>query len=319
MIHRSAQENNTPSFIKRIIGLILLLSMAAVFLFSGVSKLYAFEQFMWNIMDAGVSNMTLAAIAARLFIGFELLLGLFLLFHLFLKAFTYPVVIALLALFTIYLVILIFRQGDGGNCGCFGEALEMKPSVAIIKNIVMILCTLVLWKIYSVPSGKHAPWISAVVGMVALVAPFVAFPLSGDTKPEAMNQYVDLSPLYDATNEQNKPATIELRKGKHIVAFMSLTCPHCLKAAFLLQVIHRQHPDLPIFLVLNGHPDFLGDFMKETHAQQVPHMLFRGSEAFRSMAGDGVPAIYFINNSMIERKANYFQLDPAYMYEWLRQ
>src|SRR5690606_35750896 len=111
---------------------------------------------------------------------------------------------------------------------------------------------------------------------------------------------LDLTPLYYSSNSQNKPAPIELRKGKHIVAFMSLTCSHCKKAAFLLQVIHRQHPELPIFFVLNGHPDFLEDFFNETHAKGVPHILFRGGDEFQSMAGPGVPAIYYIHNSIIE-------------------
>jgi len=36
------------------------------------------------------------------------------------------------------------------------------------------------------------------------------------------------------------------------------------------------------------------------------------------MAGPYVPAIYWINNSVIEKKSNYFQLDPKYMRDWLK-
>jgi len=314
-----AQRKDAVFYTKRIIGLILLLVTAAVFLFSGISKLYDFERFIWNIMDAGISNMTVASVLARLFIGFEILLGLFLAFHLFLKSFTYPAVIGLLTLFTIYLFFLIARQGNSGNCGCFGDAYEMKPSAAIIKNLVMMATTGLLLIIYPIKPYKNSEWIGAIVGMAAIVAPFIFFPLSGDTKPEVVSETINLSPLYQSSNPENKPASAELRKGKHIVAFMSLTCPHCKKAAFLMQIIHRQHPDIPMFFVLNGHPDFLEDFYKETHARQIPHMLFRGSDEFQSMAGSAVPAIYFINNSIIERKANYFQLDPLYMKAWLAQ
>ncbi|HRO41508.1 MAG TPA: hypothetical protein PL009_01645 [Flavipsychrobacter sp.] len=314
-----AQRRTNSFYIKRITGLILLLFTAAVFLFSGISKLYAFDPFVWNIMDAGITNMTFASILARLFIGFELLLGLFLIFHLFLKSFTYPAILALLFLFTIYLIILIARQGNDGNCGCFGDAYEMKPSAAIIKNAVMIIATIILLYIYPIKSFRNAEWIAAIVGMAALIAPFVFFPLSGEDKPEVKNEPIILTPLYRSTHPDNKPAPVELRNGKHIVAFMSLTCSHCIKAAFLLQVIHRQHPTLPIFFVLNGHPDFLSDFLKETHAAHVPHILFRGADEFQSMAGSGVPSIYYINNSVIERKANYFQLDPKYMYQWLTE
>jgi hypothetical protein len=314
-----AQKRNSSFYIKRTIGLILLLAIAAVFLFSGISKLYSFERFVWNIMDAGISNMTLASVLARLFIGFEMLLGVFLLAHLFLKSFTYPAIIALLGVFIIYLIMLILKQGDNGNCGCFGDAYEMKPSAAILKNVIMIAATVVLFYLYPIRPHKNAAAVAGILGMVAIVVPFVVFPLSQDSQPQVVSRPIDFSPLYHSTNPDNKPPSVDLRQGKHIVAFMSLTCPHCKKAAFLLQVIHRQHPQFPIFFVLNGAPDFEKDFFDETHASSVPHMLFRGGEEFQSMAGSAVPAIYWINNSVIERDANYFQLDPKYMEAWLQR
>ena len=304
--------------IKKIIGLVLLLALAATFLFSGISKLYSFDQFTWNIMDAGVTNMMIASVMARLFIGFELLLGLFMIGHLYLKSFTYPAVITLLVIFTGYLVILTARQGNDGNCGCFGDAWKMTPVEAIIKNGVMIIMTLVLMYIYPVKPYRNAEWISAMAGMASLVVPFIFFPLSQGNMPHKANESIDLTPLYHSTNPDNKPPEVELRKGKHIVAFMSLTCPHCKKAAFLIQVIHRQHPEIPLYMVLNGHPDLLEDFFKETRSGNVPYLLFRGADEFASMAGSGVPAIYWINNSVIERKSNYMQMDPKYMKEWLK-
>lgn len=308
-------QHQASFYLQRTIGFLLLVTVASVFLFSGISKLYAFEQLVWNIMDAGVTNMTLAAIIARLFIGFELLLGVFLICHLFLKSFTYPAVLILLIFFTVYLVLLISRQGDAGNCGCFGNAYEMKPSAGILKNIILMGITAILWLIYPVKPYKHSEWLSAIAGMIAIVMPFIFYPLSRDTKPTVIHQPIDLSPLYESANT---PPGVELRKGKHIVAFMSLTCPHCRKAGFLLHVIHRQHPEIPLFFVLNGNKAFEADFFNETKARDVPHVLFKGADDFLKMAGPGVPAIYWINNSVIERKSNYFQLDPVYMKEWLR-
>jgi uncharacterized membrane protein YphA (DoxX/SURF4 family) len=318
MNDQSYEGRTIKFYIKRISGLILLLSMAAVFLFSGISKLYSFDQFTWNIMDAGVTNMTFASVLARLFIGLELLLGLCLLAHLFLRSFTYPAVIAILGIFTAYLVLIIFRQGNTGNCGCFGDAFKMTPSAAIVKNLVMIALTTVLIYLYPVKPYRNAEWIAAFAGMASLVVPFLFFPMSLGTKPHMANDPIDLTPLYQSENPANSPPSVELRKGKHIVAFMSLTCPHCRKAAFLIQVIHRQNPEIPLFMVLNGHPDLAQEFFKESRSESVPHILFRGPDEFMSMAGPSVPAIYWINNSVIERKSNYMQIDPSHMWKWLR-
>lgn len=318
-MNSTAQRKARFFSLKGFIGFTLLLAMAVVFLFSAVSKLFAFHPFVWNVMDAGISDMTAASIVARLFIGLELLLGLFLLFHLFLRSFTYPAVVSLLVVFSVYLGLLIMRQGDGGNCGCFGEAYEMKPSAAIIKNIVMMLVAVVLAYIRPGSYYKQAVWLSATVSIASLTAPFIIFPIAGSNKPITTQEYIDLTPLYHSNNPENKPAAVELRTGKHIVVFLSLTCSHCRKAAFQLQVVKRQHPELPLFFVLNGHPDQLSDFFAETHAERVPHLLFRGAAEFQAMAGSGVPAIYYVNNSVIERTANYFQLDPKYMKQWLAE
>ncbi|HXS36768.1 MAG TPA: MauE/DoxX family redox-associated membrane protein [Flavipsychrobacter sp.] len=305
-------------YIKRILGLILLLVMAAVFLFSGYSKLYstnAFDNFQWTFLDLGINSIAAAGIIARLFIGFEFLLGLFCLFHIFLRGFTYPTIIALLSVFIVYLIVVLVRQGNVGSCGCFGDKVAMTPLAAIWKNVAMIVVTIVLIYIYPIKPYKGQEWLVAILGMAALVVPFVVNPLNTNSAPEGLYKAINLDPLYQAS-----PApSVELRKGKHIISFMSLTCPHCKKAAYLLQIIYKQHPDFPIFLVLTGPEQEQNNFFKETHAEQIPHIYFKSTDAFLGMAGPAVPAIYWVNNGYIERKSTYayYQLDPKYMKEWL--
>jgi hypothetical protein len=170
--------------------------------------------------------------------------------------------------------------------------------------------------LYPVRPYKNQEWISVVAGMLAIVAPFIILPLNISDKPEVTHSEINLNPLY--TPGQPQPA-VELRQGKHIIAFMSLTCPHCKKAAYLLHIIKKQHSDYPIYFVLSGHPDNEKPFFDETHAMAVPHLLMHDINAFSSMAGDYVPAIYWVNNSVIERKSNYLQLDPKNIEEWLKQ
>lgn len=100
---------------------------------------------------------------------------------------------------------------------------------------------------------------------------------------------------------------------------MSLTCPHCRKAAYLLHVIKHAHPDYSIYFILSGHPDQQADFFKESHSENVPYLLFQNQPVFREMAGPYVPAIFWINNGHIEKESSYYQLDPQYMGEWLKQ
>lgn len=307
--------------IQNIIGLILLLFLAAVFFFSGISKLYtssSLEAFTWHIANAGLSNLTLASIIARLLIGLEILVGMLLLFHISLKKITFPLAISLLSIFSLYLIYIIFQQGNKGDCGCFGDAISMKPITALVKNGLLLLLTFYLLKFYSLRLFNINKITIFIFILLTFSIPFVAQPFHTDErKPEIVHEHIDLQPLYISENPRNKAPKVELRKGKHIIAFLSLTCPHCRKAAFELQIIHEQHPEIPIFFVLNGNPLFLKDFYEETHAEKIKNIHFFGPDEMMEMAGPMLPAIYWVNNSTIERKSNYYQLDPKLMLAWL--
>jgi thiol-disulfide isomerase/thioredoxin len=290
--------------------------MAAVFFFSAYSKIYkqeALDAFQWSFLDIGISNNFLSAVLARLMIGVEFLLGLFLVFHVYLKKFTYPAIIALLAVFIVYLLLLLHYQGNEGNCGCFGNIITMKPVAAIWKNVAMICVSLLLLYLYPIKPFRNQEYVAALLALFALATPFIINTVDSN-EPKVVNEYKDLAPLY----AQATQPSVDLRKGKHIVAFMSLGCPHCRKAAYLLGRIHEHNPDLPIFFVLYGAKEAQEDFFKETRSREVPHFLFTNGRSFSDIAGGGVPALFWINNSVVQRKATYYQLDPKLMRDWLK-
>ena len=308
-------------YIQRITGAILLVALAGVFFYSAWSKIYsdnAFDNFQWTFIDLGISSAIAASFIAHFMIGFEILLGLFLLCHIYLKSFTYKAVIVILSVFIVYLLIVILKQGNTGNCGCFGDKLAMTPLNAIWKNLGMIAATLVLWKIYPIKPYKYSEIAFIVVAGIALTIPFLMRLVYVGTEPEKVGKAIDLNPLY-----QYAPApTVDLKTGKHIVAFMSLTCPHCKKAAYLLQIIHREHPDYSIYLVLAGPEPYFKKFFDETHASGVPYMYYKDHEQdFEKMAGTSVPSILWVNNSTVEYKSTYayYQLDPQFMATWFKK
>jgi hypothetical protein len=188
----------------------------------------------------------------------------------------------------------------------------------------MIAATIILMFIYPVKPYKNQEYLCLVLGLVAFTTPFLVNNMYTGTAPEAYGKPINLDPLYQY---EPKPP-VELRKGKHIVAFMSFSCPHCKKAAYLLQIIHREHPEIPIYLVLEGAEPFQESFFKETHAAGVPHIYYHHMAEFDALVNAGVnpgeqagvPAIYWINNGNIEYKSRYayYQLDPNYMLKWLK-
>jgi uncharacterized membrane protein YphA (DoxX/SURF4 family)/glutaredoxin len=314
-----ANNRNTPGFyIYRVLSLLILLVLSATFFYSGWTKIHnenAFDSFQWTFIEFGIENTILSGIIARFMIGLEFMLGLFLLFHIYLKEFTYKAILAVLVVFIVYLSLLIYKQGNTGNCGCFGDKLAMTPLQAIWKNVAMILATVFLMYKYTIKPYKFQEYVLMALSLFAFSAPFVMNNLYIGTAPVKYEKQLNLDLLY-----QFSPAPdVDLRKGKHIIAFMSLTCPHCKKAAFLLQVIHRKYPSLPVYMVLDGSAIHKRSFFEESKSESVPHLLFPHTAEFQQLAGDAVPSIYWVNNGKVEYKSKqaYYQLDPSYMLNWV--
>ncbi|HTN16344.1 MAG TPA: MauE/DoxX family redox-associated membrane protein [Chitinophagaceae bacterium] len=291
---------------RSIIGFILLLLLSGTFVFSAVAKFITIEPFEWTFMDMGLSG-PFSFFLARFFVGFEFLLAFFMLAHVYLKRFTYPLTILFLIAMTLYLVILLATKGNNVDCGCFGDALPMSPVVSILKNLIMLAVILILSRIYAVKPYRFSGIVAAVGTASMMALPFVFVPY--EQKPSPIN----LNALYkDAVY---KPA-VELRKGKHLVAFLSLGCPHCRKAARIFKDIYAADSTIPIYMVLYGHASDTAEFFKDTKAGKVPHFVYHNSPEFIKMAGQFVPSIFWISNSIKERRVTYVQLSTDLLRNW---
>ena len=297
------EEHPAADWFRRITGFILLLVLAAVFLFSAWTKLIDFGTFELAFRRLGFTY-TFSGIISRVFIGLEAMAGLLLLAHAYLRSFTYPFIMALLLMFTFYLLVLVsLPGGDEQSCGCFGGTLPMKPSAGIIKNLILGGMTALLYVWYPGKAYKQAPWLAGIIGMLSLTAPFLI-----QSRP------INLDPLYRTSV---RPHT-ELRRGKHIIAFMSLTCSHCRDAARSLRQIYAERPQLPVYIILTGPEAEQEVFFSETGAGAIPHFYFSDGKAFSEMAGPFVPVIYFVHNGMIDRQLDHPELDGAVMERWAR-
>lgn len=291
---------------KEISGLALLVVLSATFIFSAVTKFVSIEPFEWTFMDMGLPN-SLAFFLARFMIGFEFMLALFMLAHFYLKKFTYPITNLFLVVMTIYLVIILVTKGNDVDCGCFGDTLPMSPAVSIVKNLVLIGITLLLSRIYPVKPYRFQLPLSIAGAAATIAIPFLFVPYSQEPKP------INLDALYA---DRTHLPSVELRRGKHLIAFMSLGCPHCRSAAGIFGEMYKKDSSLPLFMILYGAEADTADFFKETKANKVPHFSFNDMTAFRKMAGKYVPQIYWINNGILERKLSYIHLNPKMIGNW---
>lgn len=308
--------------LKQFSSILFSVALGLVFLYSAYSKLDpVIETFEFTFVELGVANWYTAPVFARLLIAIEIFTGLLLIASYRMKALTIPLSAGILLFFTIYLLLQIAVIGNSGNCGCFGERLQMTPLQAIIKNLVMLLLCIQLYK-WNVSWKFNRRWLLPLLLLPLTIAlPFIINPVdyayTSNNLEEKVNYPLELSLLYesDDTAKVEVPA-IELRKGKHVLAFLSLTCSHCRIAAKKFRLIKKENPALPIYFVLNGNKKDLKDFLEDTRASTIPYSFCLG-KTFVKLASSHLPRIYYLSEGIVVKKVDYFELSQYQIEAWV--
>jgi hypothetical protein len=307
------------------INLILRILLGAAFLASGYLKLFPIETFEFNFIDIGVANWTTAPFIARALIGFEFLLGFFLLFNIYLQEFTLKATLSLLAFFTAYLCLQILSQGNNGNCGCFGTYLEMTPLQSIYKNIAMIILSYWLFvsnKQFNILYQKlklFIFFIALAIGTTSFALPFILNPVEFHIKSQfnkdELNYILPLDKVYSIEN--NEIPKIDLRKGKHILCLMSLKCEHCKLAAYKMHIMYNRNPQISFYFLLRGNKEkYLSKFFETTRAENIPHSSYN-TDDFMNLSGGEVPAIYWLQDGKVVNRSTVYTINEKEILDWI--
>ncbi len=311
------------SQVRKITGIILTVLLGGVFIFSGWTKLWpVIETLEVSLVDAGFANWMTAPFLARLLIGVEVTLGVMLVAQIRLKRWTLPATFVLLVIFTIYLSINYFKNGNTTNCGCFGETLPMSTLWALAKNLFLLAVTSLCFLLSAPKQRRLDGMFTSLIAVTSLAACFIINPVEPGYTSNNLNESVGyelpLDLLYhpeDSTLVQLP--TVELRNGKHVLVFLSLQCEHCRVAAKKIKVIHERNPAIPFYFILNGEEAMKEVFYKDTRTEAIPHSMCLG-KTFITLGTTRVPRIYYINNQVVEKKVDAYELHQSAIEEWLK-
>ncbi len=294
--------------------------MGLVFIYSGYTKLYPIEPFEYTFVDLGIGGWRLAPVIARFMIGLEFFIGLLLIAGMYIKRFTVKLTVVSLIIFCIYLIFILITNGNNGNCGCFGTAIAMTPLQALIKNSVMLVVCYFIYNYYDgLNYQKIGKWIFGAFFITAFAMPhilnYVDFNYSEAYLTKKENQFkLELDSVYTNAKIHTPPKSLSV--GKHVIAFMSMSCPHCRIAAKKLRLIKEQNPSISIYLILNGDYIKIQPFFEDTKATNIDYCILNGKN-FVYLAGLDMPAIYMVNNSVVENWVDYMHLDQTEIENWL--
>lgn len=299
---------------------ILSIAVGALFIYSSYTKIYtleSFESFQYSIVEYVKLPWLVAAIAGRLLIGLEMALGVLLITHLWgPKKWVPKAAFVLTIIFSIYLVYLWIYAGNDINCGCFGDAIWMSPSTSLLKNAGLLLALFMLFRFHRGIDKPKIQWLAATLCLGIAITPFIFMPMP-DTQPQWLKKghfQLDMSKLY----EPGKPDApkVDLYKGKHIIAFFSLKCPHCKMAAYKMHVMKTKNPSLPFYMVVAGKDEYKAAFFQKTKATDIPYSKMKG-EDFTNLVGYSWPVIYYIKDGWVEAETNYITMSQQAIEDWL--
>ena len=307
--------------IKGFLPAICMILLGGFFVFSAITKMIPnVNYFDFTIQSQLGIAANLSAILARIFVGVELGLGILLIIQQRgIKGWILKFSLALLVLFTLHLLILFFREGNDVNCGCMGDFIEVSPIASIVKNLVLIGLNIYLLKQFKESRlFKLNHSVHYILLFIPIVFIFLKDPIS--KKHEILWENI-LIPGTSWENDAN------LKEGKSLIAFLSLTCGHCMDAAKELNAMKSEDPDLPVIAIFQAHPEqdklqeMYEGFEAETGPLQMPSY-FAEPKAFVeelvSLGHTGVPVIFWVQDGKVFRSVNNANLNSKEFKSWIK-
>lgn len=300
------------SIIKRVLLILLSVATGGLFLYSAYTKAFPIYTFETTMVEYLHFPWIVSAIAARAFVGIEAGMGILIAANIYgARKWVLQCAFWLLIVFNVYLIYLWVIFGNNVNCGCFGDAVWMNPSTSLIKNVLILAAIGVLLKFNK---GIKGLWPGIAIGTVSatmLIMPFILFAISFDTPGK-----LDLGPMYISGKAQ--VPSVDLRKGKHVIAFVSPSCSHCRNAALKMHEMRKKNPNLPFFMIIGGTESDLTDFWKESKAQDVPYVRME-RDLFLKYTGGVFPVILWVNDGKVETRVSYRDMNAQAIENWSKK
>jgi hypothetical protein len=282
------------------ISSILNILLGAVFIFSGISKLFPIELFEYDLVDYGIINWALSPYLSRLIISFEIFLGISLIVNWNFRRTIFPLSILILLFFTSFLLLRIVVSGNDNNCGCFGTWLPMSNVQSILKNILLIALLFTSYKVSKQNLSFKRNKLFVSISLIIITSGIFAFRIPEDfylSEPKAKLEKNTINPeIFPPIISGND--SIKPNQSKQFLAFFSLTCQHCIHTARKLTIIQKNNPDWQILAYLNGNKADLETF-KEKSKFNLNYTLFNKRDFVLITLG-GVPKVYLSNKLEIK-------------------
>lgn len=204
--------------------------LSVLFVFSALAKLFGIDQFELYVYSFGFFPLDVCFVLARLCIGVELAIGVLIAIGWFARTVRLITLLVLL-FFTLFLCYAVL-VGRSDSCQCFGQMLDLSPTVSLLKNAVLMALVLLYYRLhfsYSKSCICSRLWRLVVACVVVLAAVAVPFIIS---VPDSWmfgrsNEVYNQAALKEAISADGALAYAQAGEERRVLAFVTLGCPYC--------------------------------------------------------------------------------------------
>jgi len=210
--------------------------------------------------------------------------------------------------FSFLLVYVILFRNDS-NCHCMGDLVEIKPSLSLIKNLLVIALMLLIRKEEDYRfRGRVTVLVIAI--LTAIAVPFALFPMDNiynlfsKTSTKSCNEAEFNSFLQDSVMQD-----IHLDEGNYIVGVVSSGCKFCRIGCLKMSemVTFNKIDSTKVLYFIWGDSTSVQKFRKETKSEPFLYVPINPVKAIRITDG-AFPLFLFIQDGEVQRTADLRQL-----------
>ena len=283
--------------------------LGLVFIASAILKVVDMDKFEIYVYSYHFFSLNASFIVARLAIILELVLGIGLVSHCLHKLMWWGSM-AMLAGYSL-LLIYAMHLGRTDSCHCFGDFLQLDPKQSLIKNGVLMLFFLLIYKMESWKTPFC--WLIFILAIMASsIGVFVASPpdnLTSNADPE-QNLQMD---LFDEMLEDSPLDSLNLKDGKQIVCFFSTSCEYCQMAARKLSLMQQFYgfPEDNITYLFMGNEEGVERFYEQSESARYRDVLYPNVSRLLKAVNGNLPVIVFLEDGSVVHEYGFRNMDEA--------
>lgn len=271
--------------------------LGLVFIVSAVLKVVDMDRFEIYIYSYHFFSLNFSFLVARAAIILELFLGIGLITNSLHKVYWWGSMAMLVGYTLLLIYALVLGRTD--SCHCFGDYLQLDPKQSILKNVVLMLLFLLIYRM----EGWKTPFrwlILCLAVMASTIAVFVVSPPDNYT-PNYEPEHNLQTELFNEMLDEEPLDSLDLREGKQVTCFLSTGCEYCQMAAQKLSLMQQFYgfPAENITYVFMGNEEGVVEFFGQTASPHYRHVLYKDVVRLLKAINGNFPAIVFMDNGEV--------------------